>query len=334
MTKINLKGKYIRLYYDSDLDGAITALLVKVFSGAKIVEYVPCSAGTQRKRKLAGVTDVFVDCRPANADSDIIRIDHHFGDYDTGEYLKNENIIVVDSPSAVRVAAIVFGAKINERILEEMDKVDAGKTHAFIRFTMLDDTLTKIVKNGTKRHFEDWETFRAFILQHMGEGMDMPGLADESVLEQLLQTKYGIKLEEIKKRGKPLVKILYTPVNGKKTFTLPAAEFFGPINNGIIKGYREKLQAEGVICYVVVGFYSATNRDGSENTAPYQVFVSRTPESKGVHLGNAITQIVGACRQTNGGGHPSGEVAGSNSETLNEAKKVLAFLSEKIQKEA
>ena len=86
MKKVNLKGKKIRLFFDSDLDGTIAASLIKLFSGAKIVAFVPAHANFPKPAKLKDdVLDVFVDCRSKNRDEDV-RIDHHASGEDK-EYL-------------------------------------------------------------------------------------------------------------------------------------------------------------------------------------------------------------------------------------------------------
>ena len=113
MKKLNLKGKHIRLYYHTDMDGTVAALLIKLFSGAVVVEYVPCPyQNFPKKEKLPGVLDVFVDCRSKDRDEDI-RIDHH-GAGESKEYLAKKGIFVnTGFDSAVRWVAIVFGLNID-----------------------------------------------------------------------------------------------------------------------------------------------------------------------------------------------------------------------------
>lgn len=228
MTKLYLAGKKIRLYFHTDLDGAIGANLIYLFSGAKIVKFVPSPFSEYRGKldKTHGILNVFVDCRSANRDEDI-RIDHHLSGEDEA-YLKREGIFLWPNyQSVVSLIVHLLGIKINKQIIDELDKADSGKQCIFSKFDMGSHTINKIlIDPGLKKEdYQNFEQFEDKIINWMEKGFAIEDLKDTPKgYEKKLEKKFGVIIEDIKKTGVNLIKIVHTPTHSsflrlcRKTF--------------------------------------------------------------------------------------------------------------------
>ncbi|MGV8172411.1 MAG: hypothetical protein ACP5OA_06995 [Candidatus Woesearchaeota archaeon] len=340
MKSIDLKGKSIRLYYHCDMDGTIAAALIKLFSDAKIVEYIPCPyQNFQKLEEKKGILDVFVDCRAKDRNEDI-RIDHH-GSGEKADYLQKENIIVdTRFDSAVRLVALVLNINskmtIDENILRQMDKVDSGRITIFADYKLKSDTFINVLNNIAPKHFVDWEIFKEFILEYMEAGIHKENVEDKNSREQILQEKYGLEIDDIKKTPhSPLTKIFYTPANDghiffHKLFKMEGSEFFRDINDYIKREYNENAGKKGIAVYVIVGFLSKTGRDGKENPEPYEIFVSRGPYNTDINIGQLILQAKALTKITNGGGRS--DVGGMNAANKESAIKALQYIYDAIKR--
>ncbi|MCK4589344.1 MAG: hypothetical protein KAT77_02800 [Nanoarchaeota archaeon] len=345
--KVLNKAK-IRLYYHTDMDGTVAALLIKLFSGAEIVEFVPCPfQNFPRKEPLKDSFDVFVDCRPKEQGKDIIRIDHHFAG-ESKEYLAVPSILVdTRFESAVTLVAIVFGLSFEEVFLRTMDKSDSGRKNAFSGFKFKDDTLNRVLNEITAEDLKDFAIFRDKVISFMEKGFAVEKVEDKSKKEQELGVKYGLVIENIKKTPRsPLTKIFHTPTHegffAKKIFKMTPGDFFGNINNYVKENYSETSGKTGIATYLAVGYYNKKLRSGEDHPEPYELFVSRSQYNANLNIGEIIERAKIIAKISNGGGRPG--VGGINAGAISIIEDQVAMerfgkhyvylkLREKITKE-
>ncbi len=342
-----LRNKKIRLFFHTDLDGTISANLIQLFSGADIVKFVPCPfQNFPKSEKPEGIDlDVFVDCRSRNRDEDV-RIDHHMSGEDE-EYLKRENIIVDPSyKSAVSLVAHYLGIKINKQVLEEMDKADSGQKNVFSKFKMDNHTIHKILINDTHkfkpRDYEDYEIFKDKLLNFMERGFAIEDLGDTPTgYEEKMEIEYKVVVEDIKKEGKPLIKVIHSPTSEgiflEKVFKITDNDFFGHILPYVNQHYEKECEKTGIGAYVIVGF-RARNYEFDEklikvvkdnHPEPYQLFVKRSGVNANLNIGNIITEVKNKVGITNGGGRDS--VGGINTSDKKKAIQALRLITQIIK---
>lgn len=345
MAKLSLQGKKIRLYFHSDMDGTVAALLIKLFSGSEIIEFVPCPyQNFPKKEPVSGVLDVFVDCRsqkdfkkkPWDKQTwEDIRIDHH-GAGEPKEYLAKEGIILkTNYDSAVRLVADVLGISIDKTILRQMDKADSGRVHAFFDFKLKDDTFINLIKNGAVKDFKEWESFQRFVLSYMGEGIHVDKDIDKNGKEQEMKQKYGIDILELKKTDRsPLIKIFYTHHKAEHFFfhrlfsSMTKTDFFKEVNSYIKRFYHEATGSCNMGVYVVAGFLAPQDWKGQDNPEPFEIFVSRSPFHTTLDIGKIIQQAKAIAKIANGGGRP--DVGGMNTSDREKAIKALDYIFQAI----
>jgi len=345
MKKINLKGKKIRLFFHTDMDGTVSASLIQLFSGAKIVKYVPCPFQNYPKpEKLsADVLDVFVDCRSREKNEDI-RIDHHAGGEDK-EYLDREGI-VVDSKykSAVSLVAHYLNIKVNKQILKEMDEKDSGHKNVFWYFKEDNHTIHKmLVSPGMKKSdYLNYETFKDKALGFMEKGFAIEDLKDTPKgYEQKLERKFKVVVEEIKKPGKPLIKLIHTPTKKgiffNNAFKMTDSEYYHHVFAYVNQHYVPESEKNNVGIYVVCGF-RARNFEFDEklhkvvkddHPEPYQLFIKRTSKNTTIHIGDLIQKAKERTGITNGGG--GAEIGGINTGDSEKAIAALKFITDEIR---
>jgi hypothetical protein len=343
MKKIDLVGKDIRLFFDKDLDGAIAASLIIHYSGANIVKMIPAHAHFMKPDKIEGVLDVFVDCRSAHRDEDI-RIDHHQSG-ETKKYLDKSGILVDASyDSAVSLVADFLGIKVNKRILSEMDKADSGRSNAFSKFKLGDKTFHHIlIKPGIlKEDFKNFEIFKDKLLGFMEKGFAVEDLKSLTKYEQMLEVKYGVIIEEIKKSpDAPLVKLIHSPIREsifrEKIFKITSSNFFGNVLPYVNQHYEVEAAKSNLGIYVVVGFrrynekydhqlikiYSDNHRE------PYQIYVDRSASNTTIDIGDLINKAKKYAQISNGGGRS--DVGGLNSSSKKKAIKALRYIIREIK---
>jgi len=345
MKSINLKGKKIRLFFHTDLDGTIAANLIQLFSGANIVEFMPCPYQSPPKpeKKDASVLDVFVDCRAKDFDEDI-RIDHHSSGEDE-TYLAKEGIVVDGNfASAVSLVAKYLGIGVNPKILEEMDMMDSGQ-HAksvFGKFTMDDNTIHKIIFDPkiSKEDYNDFEKFKDKLLNFMVRGFSIESINSTQGYEQELEGKYSVVIEDIKKENKPLTKLIHSPTKGgffKKVFTIFDSDFFENVLPYVNQHYEKEANENDLGVYVVVGFIARDygyddqlkKTATGEKVEKYQLFVKRSAKNTSIDIGALIQEAKGVTGITNGGGRDS--VGGINTDDKAKAIKAINFIVEKIK---
>lgn len=348
MAKINLNGKKIRLFFHTDLDGVISASLIKLFSGAKIIKYVPCPFQNYPKpEKMANdISDVFVDCRSKNRDEDI-RIDHHASGEEVS-YLEREGIMLdVGFKSAVSLVAHYLGVAINKQILEEMDKSDSGVENIFTKFTMDDLTIHKIIFNPGMNvsDYDNYEQFKDKLLGFMVKGFAIEDLKDTPKgYEQKLEAKFRVVVEDIKKKNAPLIKLVHSPIREglflEKVFSITDLEFFENILPYVQQHYYKESTKGDIGIYVIVGF-KARNYEFDEecrkivkddHPEPFQIFVSRSAVNTTINIGNLIADVKKATDIANGGGRDS--VGGINTSDKQKAIRALKLIVEFIEKNA
>ncbi|MBT3297632.1 hypothetical protein HN385_01810 [archaeon] len=342
-----LKNKKIRLFFHTDLDGTISANLIQLFSGAKIIKFVPCPfQNFPKSEKPKGIDlDVFVDCRSRNKDEDV-RIDHHSSGEDE-EYLKREGIILDPSyKSAVSLVAHYLGIKINRQVLDEMDKADSGQKNVFSKFTMDNHTIHKILVNDSHRFkssdYLDYEIFKDKLLSFMEKGFAIENLGDTPEgYEEKMKINYRIVVEDIIKEGKPLVKLVHSPTHEgiflEKIFKITDNDFFAHVLPYVNQHYEKECERVNMGAYVIIGF-RARNYEFDEklikvvknnHPEPYQLFIKRSRVNAHLNIGNIITEVKEKLGITNGGGRDS--VGGINTSDKQKAIDALKLITEIIK---
>ena len=92
-----------------------------------------------------------------------------------------------------------------------------------------------LLKPGlSKDDFNDFEVFKDKVLGYMKKGFAVEDLRNLSKYEQMLEVKYRIVIDEIKKSEQsPLVKFIHSPVREglftEKIFKLSGEDFFGKV---------------------------------------------------------------------------------------------------------
>ncbi len=345
MKHVDLKGKKIRLFFHTDLDGTISANLIQLFSGAQVIRLVPCPyQNYQKPEKEDGLLDVFVDCRAKDRNEDI-RIDHHSSGEDNA-YLDREGIIVdTRFGSAVSLVAEYLGAKVDKQILEEMDKADSGKKNVFSKFIMGNRTLNSIlVSLGiTKEDYQNYEKFKDNLLSLMEKGFAIEDIEDTPKgYEQKLEKNFKIIVEDIKKPGKHLIKLVHSPTKEgaflEHVFSIKDSDFFGHVLPYVQQHYYEESKKNDIGIYTVVGF-RARNFEfdpdlvkvvKDDHPEPYQIFISRSHDHTSINIGDLIQAAKGYTGITNGGGRDS--VGGLNTSDKEKAVKALRYIVEYIEK--
>jgi hypothetical protein len=344
MKKINLNGQNIRLFFDRDLDGVVAASLIVHYSGANIVKLVPAHAHYRKPPKEEGILDVFVDCRSANRDEDI-RIDHHASGEDK-QYLEKEGIIVDPTfDSAVSLVAKFLRIKVNKKILNEMDKSDSGKKNTFSKFKFGNNTIHKLLLNPglTKEDFNDFEIFKDKVLGFMERGFAVEDLKSLSKYEQMLEIKYRVVIDEIKKSEQsPLVKFVHSPVReglfAEKIFKLSGEDFFGKVLPYVNQHYEVEAGKDKLGVYVAVGFRRVNEEFDDKlrkiyldnHPEPYQIFVKRSASNTTIDISQLIQRAKSYSGISNGGGRA--DVGGLNSSNKRKAIKALRFINKEIKK--
>tara|TARA_Y100000310_G_C20655540_1_gene801782 strand:+ start:839 stop:1882 length:1044 start_codon:yes stop_codon:yes gene_type:complete len=344
MKRINLQGQNIRLFFDRDLDGVVAASLIIHYSGANIVKLVPAHAHYRKPAKEEGVLDVFVDCRSANRDEDI-RIDHHASGEEK-EYLNREGILVDASfDSAVSLVAKFLGIKVNRRILQEMDKADSGKQNAFSKFKFGDNTIHHLMlKPGlSKDDFTNFEIFKDKVLGFMEKGFAVEDLRSLSKYEQMLEVKYRVVIDEIKKlEQSPLVKFVHSPVKEglfkENIFKLSGGDFFGKVLPYVNQHYEVEASKDKLGVYVAVGFRRVNEEFDDQlkkiyvdnHPEPYQIFVKRSASNTTIDISQLIQKAKTHSGIVNGGGRA--DVGGLNSSNKRKAIKALRLIIREIKR--
>ena len=344
MKRIQLQGQNIRLFFDRDLDGVVAASLIVHYSGANIVKLVPAHAHYRKPPKEEGILDVFVDCRSANRDEDI-RIDHHASGEEK-QYLEKEGILVDPSfDSAVSLVAKFLGIRVDNRILKEMDKSDSGKQNAFSKFKFGDKTIHHLLlKPGlSKDDFNDFEVFKDKVLGFMEKGFAVEDLKSLSKYEQMLEVKYRIVIDEIKKSEEsPLIKFVHSPVREglftEKIFKLSGEDFFGKVLPYVNQHYEVEAGKGKLGVYLVVGFRRVNEDFDNQlrkiyvdnHPEPYQIFVKRSASNTTIDIGELIQRAKSYSGITNGGGRS--DVGGLNSSNKRKAIKALRLIISDIKR--
>ena len=344
MKKIDLNGKDVRLFFDRDLDGVVAASLLIHYSGANIVKLVPAHAHYRKPPKNEGVLDVFVDCRSANRDEDV-RIDHHSSGEDE-EYLQKPGILVDPSfDSAVSLVAKFLGVKVNKHILNEMDKSDSGKENAFSKFKFGDKSIHHLLLNPglSKEDLQDFEIFKDKVLGFMERGFAVEDLKSLSKYEQMLEARYRVVIEEIKKSaGSPLIKFVHSPVREgifrEKIFTLTGSDFFSKILPYVNQHYEVEAGKDHLGVYMVVGFRRLNEEYDNQLIKiykdnfpePYQIFVKRSASNTTINIGELIQEAKSHTGISNGGGRS--DVGGLNTANKKKAIKALRFIIREIKR--
>ncbi len=346
MSKIELKGKKIRLFFHTDLDGVISTNLIQLFSGATIVQYVPCSYSEYRgnlDKSNPAILNVFVDCRSANRDEDI-RIDHHASG-EEATYLKREGILLQPNyRSAVSLVAHNFSIHIPKQILEEMDKADSGEPNIFSKFIFGDKTMYKILfRPGLKSDdYRDYEQFKDKLLGFMVRGFAIEDIQDTPKgYERKMEKRFKVVVEEIKRPGAPLIKLVHSPTDEgiflEHVFKMTDAEFFGHVLPFVQQHYYIESTKDKIGIYVVVGF-TAHNYEFDDkcrkilkgHPEPFQIFVSRSNQNATINIGSLIQEVKKHTGIANGGGRDS--VGGMNTNDKSKAVAALRFITEFIRK--
>ncbi|MBN2112327.1 hypothetical protein JW707_04495 [Candidatus Woesearchaeota archaeon] len=348
MGKINLRGKKIRLFFHTDLDGAISANLIQLFSGAHIVSFVPCPFQNYPKpdKTSPDVLDVFVDCRSRDRNEDV-RIDHHASGEDE-EYLKRKGVLLdVSFKSAVSLVAHYLGVSVDKQILEEMDKVDSGVKNVFSKFTQDEHTIHKILFSPAlnESDYKNYEQFKDKLLGFMVKGFAVEDLTETPKgYEQKMEAKFRIVVEDIKKPNAPLIKLVHSPAHEgvflEHIFTITDSDFFGHVLPYAQQHYYQESNKGSLGVYVVVGF-RARNYEFDEqcmqivkdsHPEPFQIFVSRSQANTTINIGNLIQEAKKITGIANGGGRDT--VGGMNTNDKNKAIAALRFIIQFIEKNA
>jgi hypothetical protein len=344
MKKIDLNNKKIRLFFHDDLDGTISASIIQHYSGAIIVKYIPCSSQNIKKpEKKLNVLDVFVDCRSRDKDENI-RIDHHNSGEDN-KYLKKDGIIVKTSyKSAVSLVVEVLNLNINKDIIKEMDKADSGKENIFSKFKFDKNTIYKILFNpGLKKNdFQNYENFKDKLLNFMIEGFAIEKIKDTpNKYEQKLERKYKIKIEDIKKQNKNLIKLIHNKTTQgfifEQIFTIKDSDFYNHILPFIKQHYYEESKKNNIGIYVIIAFKARNHRydknckkiTKDNHFEPYQIFISRSEKNTNINIGDLINKVKEKTGITNGGGR--NDVGGLNTNDKNKAIHALKLLVKYIK---
>lgn len=349
MSKLRIKGKAIRLFFHMDLDGVISANLIQLFSGAKIVQSIPCSHSEYRgnlDKSNPEILNVFVDCRSTNRDEDI-RIDHHAAGEDAA-YLKRESIILDSGyKSAVSLVAHHLGCHVDKQILQEMDRADSGQPNVFSKFIFGDKTMYEILHSPGLHpdDYKNYEQFKDKLLGFMVKGFAIEDLKDTPEgYERKMEAKFKVVVEDIKKRNAPLIKLVHSPTHEgvflKHVFKMTDAEFFGHILPYINQHYEVESAKEHLGIYVVVGFM-ARNFEFDEkcrkvikndHPEPFQIFVKRSAHNTSIDIGTLIQGVKEHTGINNGGGRDS--VGGINTADKGKAVAALRFITDFIRKNA
>jgi len=337
---IDLGGKRIRLFFHTDLDGTIAASLISLFSGATVERYMPCPMQNAPKppKDHPDTLDVFVDCRSRDRDEDI-RIDHHASN-EPAEYLAKSTIIVdTRYESAVSLLNHYLGLSVHRWIIEEMDKYDSGKKNIFSALDEADDMIQQLLKSPGLEpdDYRIAERFKYKVMNAMAPGFRVEDITDATDdYERELELKYGVVIEDIKKEGKPLMKIVHTPVvEGRfreKVFTMTGAQFDKYILSYIIQHYYEVSKRTGIAIYVLVGFYKM-NQEYNEalvrltnDTAkePFQVFAARSQTNATLNIGTLINEAKQVTGIANGGGRDT--VGALNTANKDQAIRAINYI--------
>ncbi|MBU1976014.1 MAG: hypothetical protein KKG59_06440 [Nanoarchaeota archaeon] len=272
MTRIDLQGKKIRLFFHSDLDGYISASLVQLFSGAIIMQYLPVGPQMPKPPKQdPDVLDVFVDTMSKGRDEDV-RIDHHY----TGEddaYLKRDGIVIdTNRKSCVSLVAECLGiSAIDPKIVAALDASDSGQTGPFAKFKTNQETWKKILNIGYDEYGfepEDYASFEVFskkFSQYMEKGFDAGTLVSQEAYKATLTRKFGI---EFVTKGNLL--IIHSPFD---QISMTDSEFYSEVNPYIKQYLNEKAKRDGVEVYVVVAFFNRSEKK-------YVLFVAGSPHNR------------------------------------------------------
>ncbi len=346
MGKINLAGKKIRLFFDQDLDGAVGASLISLFSGATVVKYIPAFAGFPKPEKMASdILDVFVDCRARNRDEDI-RIDHH-GSNEEKSYLEREGILVDTSfSSAVSLVAKYLEIKVHPQILAELDKADSGKKNVFTKFMIGNETFHKILINPglEPKDYDNYELFKDKILSFMEKGFAIEDLEDTPFgYEQQIRKKLKVVVEDVKKKRKPLIKLVHTPTTSslfvRNLFKMTDTDFYNKVLPYARQHYYEESIKGKMGVYVIIGFRRMNSKYDNilkkvitnDHPEPFQIFVSRSGSVTTINLGQLIQSVKEQTGITNGGGRD--DVGGLNTNDRKKAIRALRLITDAIREQ-
>lgn len=341
MKKIDIRGKRVRIFFHTDLDGVVGAIMLKFFCGVDVVKLVPAYPNYPKPESLPGVLDVFVDCRARDKDEDI-RIDHHTSKDDNKEYLEREGIIVEPKFKSIpSLIAKLFNLNINPKILKLTDDMDSGRKNILSTRKISNSTLYKLFfKPGLKiSDFENYDTFLDKLYAAMPKGgVIHEEIKDLDAHEKFLKKKFGVVFEEVPGKS---TKIVYTPVKEgffrEKVFKMNGAEFDEHILSYLINRLYIEAKKAGIVIYTVCGFRKLNERyddklikiEEDTNQEPYQIFAARS-ENATINIGELIQAAKDHTGITNGGGREF--VGGMNTSDKKKAIKALRFMVKHITK--